>query len=131
MGKKQYLLWAGIMMAASLPIHAQRMQQELGRGVVAVQNGSNVLISWRKLVQELENARYNVYCKRANGGSFTKLNQQPLSKTNFSINVGAGVSLIQHLEIGFTYNIACGKTGHSIIHLSMFLVALLKFTPIL
>ena len=84
MGKKQYLLWAGIMMAASLPIHAQRMQQELGRGVVAVQNGSNVLISWRKLVQEPENARYNVYCKRANGGSFTKLNQQPLSKTNFS-----------------------------------------------
>lgn len=84
MGKKQYLLWAGIMMAASLPIHAQRMQQELGRGVVAVQNGNNVLISWRKLVQEPENARYNVYCKRANGGSFTKLNQQPLSKTNFS-----------------------------------------------
>lgn len=34
-----------------------------------------------------------------------------MSKTNFSINVGAGVSLIQHLEIGFTYNIACGKTG--------------------
>lgn len=34
-----------------------------------------------------------------------------MSDSNFSINVGAGVSLIKHLEIGFTYNIACGKTG--------------------
>lgn len=32
-------------------------------------------------------------------------------KSNFSVNVGAGVSLIQHVEIGFTYNIALGKTG--------------------
>jgi len=34
-----------------------------------------------------------------------------IKKSNFSINVGAGVSLISHLEIGVTYNIACGKTG--------------------
>lgn len=34
-----------------------------------------------------------------------------LKKSNFSINVGAGVSLLSHLEIGVTYNIACGKTG--------------------
>lgn len=34
-----------------------------------------------------------------------------LKKSNVSINVGAGVMLIDHLEIGCTYNIACGKTG--------------------
>lgn len=34
-----------------------------------------------------------------------------MKKSNFSVNVGAGVSLLSHLEIGFTYNIACGKTG--------------------
>lgn len=34
-----------------------------------------------------------------------------LKKSNLSLNVGAGVSLISHLEIGFTYNIALGKTG--------------------
>ena len=34
-----------------------------------------------------------------------------ISNTNFSVNVGAGVTLMSHLEIGFTYNIACGKTG--------------------
>lgn len=34
-----------------------------------------------------------------------------MSDTNFSINVGAGVTLLSHVEVGFTYNIACGKTG--------------------
>lgn len=34
-----------------------------------------------------------------------------LKSSNFSINVGAGVTLIKHLEVGFNYNIACGKTG--------------------
>lgn len=34
-----------------------------------------------------------------------------LKSTNFSVNVGAGVSLVKHIEVGFNYNIACGKTG--------------------
>lgn len=38
-------------------------------------------------------------------------NSYKLKDSNFSINLGAGVTLISHLEIGFTYNIACGKTG--------------------
>lgn len=33
--------------------------------------------------------------------------------SNLSINLGAGVSLISHLEIGFCYNIAVGKTGEA------------------
>ena len=36
-----------------------------------------------------------------------------LKKSNFSINVGAGVQLMSHLEIGVTYNIALGKTGEA------------------
>lgn len=34
-----------------------------------------------------------------------------MKKSNLSVNLGAGVSLVNHVEIGFTYNIACGKTG--------------------
>lgn len=34
-----------------------------------------------------------------------------LKKSIFSINLGAGVYLTKHLEVGFTYNIALGKTG--------------------
>lgn len=36
-----------------------------------------------------------------------------LKSTNFSVNVGLGVTLLKHLEVGATYNIACGKTGEA------------------
>lgn len=62
---------------------AQRMQQPLERGVVAVNNGFIVAISWRKLAQDSEQAKYNLY-KRAIGASdYTLLNATPLSKTNY------------------------------------------------
>lgn len=41
----------------------------------------------------------------------TNTDNYQLKKTNFSINLGAGVSLLSHLEVGFNYNIALGKTG--------------------
>ena len=31
--------------------------------------------------------------------------------SNLSLHLGAGVSVLTHLELGFTYNIALGKTG--------------------
>lgn len=31
--------------------------------------------------------------------------------SNFSVNVGAGVSVIKHIEVGANYNIVCGKSG--------------------
>lgn len=37
--------------------------------------------------------------------------QYKLKDSQFSVNVGAGVTLLKHLEIGAAYNIACGKTG--------------------
>ena len=34
-----------------------------------------------------------------------------LKKSNFSVNVGAGVTLVSHLQVSANYNIACGKTA--------------------
>lgn len=34
-----------------------------------------------------------------------------LKSSNFSINVGLGVMLLEHLQVSANYNIACGKTG--------------------
>ncbi len=34
-----------------------------------------------------------------------------LKKSNFSVNVGAGVTLLNHLQVSANYNIACGKTA--------------------
>lgn len=63
---------------------AQRIQQPLGRGVVAVKNGSSVFVSWRKLAQEPEGAQYNVYVRDAGATEYTKVNASPLSATCLS-----------------------------------------------
>lgn len=34
-----------------------------------------------------------------------------LKKSNFSVNVGAGVTLLSHLQLSANYNIACGKSA--------------------
>lgn len=48
---------------------------------------------------------FNVGSKTFSDGAFK------FKDSNLSLNVGAGVSLISHLEVGVTYNIALGKTG--------------------
>jgi opacity protein-like surface antigen len=42
---------------------------------------------------------------------YNNVAQWKLKDSNFSVNVGAGVMLINHLQISANYNIACGKTG--------------------
>ena len=41
----------------------------------------------------------------------TQLGEYRLNDANLSFNFGAGVYLLKHLEIGFTYNLAAGKSG--------------------
>lgn len=54
---------------------------------------------------------FNVGGKNFGWDSDEYENTFQMKKSNFSINLGAGLSLLKHLEIGFTYNIACGNTG--------------------
>lgn len=66
-----------------LPMSAQRIQQKLGRGVVAVQSGTNVTVTWRRLAQEPEDAMWNIYIRKKGGTEFAKLNVDPLKNTNY------------------------------------------------
>ncbi len=84
---------AGMLMMLPQLMIGQRLQQQLGRGVVAVKRsgtsrtgdgGSGALISWRKLAQEPEGTTYNVYRRAAGSETYTKLNSTPLTKTNFT-----------------------------------------------
>ena len=43
--------------------------------------------------------------------SFSNANDYDMKDSNLSLNLGAGIRLVSHLEIGFNYNIALGKTG--------------------
>lgn len=40
-----------------------------------------------------------------------KVGNYSLKKSNFSVNVGAGVTLLNHLQVSANYNIACGKSA--------------------
>lgn len=42
---------------------------------------------------------------------WTDTSNYALKKSNFSVNVGLGVSVAKHFEITGNYNIACGKTA--------------------
>ena len=75
---------------------AQRLQQKLGRSVVAVNrsgssirsvtssSGTGSLISWRKLAQEPEGTTYNVYKRTKGATEYTKINSKPLTVTCLS-----------------------------------------------
>lgn len=75
-----------LLMMAALPstMQAQRMQQPLGRAVVAVaSDNSNVFVSWRKLAQEDEDCTYNLYRRVKGTTTYTRVNSEPIDKTNF------------------------------------------------
>lgn len=42
---------------------------------------------------------------------FNDAAQWTMSNSSFSVNVGAGLMLLNHLQLSANYNIACGKTG--------------------
>ena len=89
---KKHVLFAALLIAGLAPlqnIHAQRIQQKLGRGVVAVQRSNDVLISWRKLAQEGDSVKYNIYTRTAGSGDYAKLTDEPISKTNYQTTVSA------------------------------------------
>ena len=46
-----------------------------------------------------------------NQSLYTDVAEWRLNTSNFSVNVGAGVMLLGHLQVGANYNIVCGKTG--------------------
>ena len=42
---------------------------------------------------------------------WTKESNYALKKSNFSINLGFGVTALKHLQVSANYNVACGKTA--------------------
>ena len=80
---KRLLIAALALLPLAATTHAQRIVQPLGRGVVAVTDGSKSTVTWRRLAQEPENAKYNVYI---NG---SKVTSEPLSNTNWQTTASA------------------------------------------
>lgn len=70
------------LLSLSSVLPAQRVQK-LGRGVVACKSSAGVMISWRRLIQDPEDAKYNIYVSKG-GGSYSKLTASPVSLTNYT-----------------------------------------------
>lgn len=79
------LLVGATLLAAALPLQAQRKMENLGRGVVAVRSSSTqVLVTWRLLGLDPAGIGFNVY-RSANGGTAVKLNSSVLTGgTNYT-----------------------------------------------
>ena len=84
------------------------------------QSSSNETIK-QKSIQVPVNLRYNIGLSSMAGPQFgfpvadkvfkTEFGEYRLKDANLSVNFGAGLTLMGHLEVGFTYNLAAGKSG--------------------
>ena len=107
-------------------LYDQRSAKIEADGDTGIQGAGNEKITQKSLNIPV-NARYNIGLGSkagiylAVGPQFgfpvgdkvynTQLGEYRLNDANLSFNFGAGVYLLQHLEIGFTYNLAAGKSG--------------------
>ena len=87
---KKILLLLLVLLCAAVA-DAQRIYQNMGRGVVAVtrNSGTDVTVSWRKLTNDPDSCTYNLYKRSAGGTSYTKVNDKPyvLTSAKFSGSV--------------------------------------------
>lgn len=107
-------------------LYDQRSAKVETDGLTGIQGAGDETIK-QKSIQIPINARYNIGLGSqagiylAIGPQFgfpvgdkiynTKLGEYTLKSSNLSFNFGAGVYLLKHLEVGFTYNLAAGKSG--------------------
>lgn len=107
-------------------LYDQRSAKVETEGLTGIQGAGDEKIK-QKSIQIPVNARYNIGLGSeagiylAVGPQFgfpvgdkvynTKVGEYRLKDANLSINFGAGIYLLEHLEIGFTYNLAAGKSG--------------------
>lgn len=84
--RKNFLITAALSLLLAAPVSAQRFQDKLDRGLVAVKVTNGVYCSWRVLGEEYYNVAYNIY------RDGTKLNSTPLTVSNYSDTSGSATS---------------------------------------
>ena len=74
---RQTIISIAALLLAVFSAHAQRLMENLGRGLVAMQSGSGIYLSWRLPGQEWYDVCYNVY------RDGKKINSLPLTTSNY------------------------------------------------
>ncbi|MCA9238485.1 MAG: rhamnogalacturonan lyase [Planctomycetales bacterium] len=70
------------LLAATTPALAERQQEQLDRGVVAIRSGAETIISWRLLPDDPPGAAF-VVDRRGPGGATVRLTDEPLAGPTF------------------------------------------------
>lgn len=86
---KKSLLFSLITFFCFCTAFSQRKYQALDRGVVAVNNNSNVFVSWRLLLEDEEDCLFNLYVQKKGSGNYEKLTSTPQRACCFSTNTSA------------------------------------------
>ena len=90
---KKTIICVILLLAMSVPAGAQRMMENLSRGLVAVKTTGGVYLSWRLLGQEWYDVTYNVY------RDGVRVNSEPLVTSNYQDAVNTGDYFICHWVI--------------------------------
>src|SRR5687768_16721356 len=81
-----------LLLVVILQVNAQRMMENLDRGLVAVRNAEGkVFVSWRLLATEPKDISFNVYRSKENSSAI-KLNKSPIIKTTNFLDESADSS---------------------------------------
>lgn len=82
-----------------LPLEAQRVMEDLGRGLVAVREGdARVYVGWRLLGTDSPTVGFNLY--RSTGGQpAVKLNREPLIRTSDFVDTTADLSRVNAYSV--------------------------------
>ena len=81
--KKKRMMWVLAAALAVTPLCAQRVTDQLDRGLVAMKSSTGVYLSWRIQATEYYDVTYNVY------RDGEKLNAEPLSVSNYQDKTGS------------------------------------------
>ena len=84
---KKTIICVILLLAMSVPAGAQRMMENLSRGLVAVKTTGGVYLSWRLLGQEWYDVTYNVY------RDGVRVNSEPLVTSNYQDAAGEESSI--------------------------------------
>ena len=84
---KKTIICVILLLAMNVPAGAQRMMENLSRGLVAVKTTGGVYLSWRLLGQEWYDVTYNVY------RDGVRVNSDPLVTSNYQDAAGEESSI--------------------------------------
>src|SRR6266536_30640 len=75
-----------LLLACAANAQAQRQMENLDRGIVAINQGGKVFVSWRMLATDPPDTAFNVYRAGQSTSQPVKLNQQPIKDVTWFID---------------------------------------------